>query len=384
MSDADAFEPQKLREHLRGHGHEPPDGHEAAGVVQDEQLSRFLSVLKREYDPTMADDSTAMPGRAEDLDLWQEMVAGAESRRARESVRDGDVQTMRHVVGDVDQRPDISGIRAINDLKDMISGPAPMFYIWAEPGSGKTNFALFLAELWKRQQSGDAVLASNIRTLRETDDWVDSEGTTRDGWLSGFSELQEWIEMDGDPLDHSQRPKLFIFDEASSSAGGSGSAGYQTKQKMGPLAYKIRKYSGAMIVIGHDGKDVHPLIRELGTCIYKESKKEATFYNDVQNRSGVDEIMSVTNIPPTEYRYDDSEPTEWQWSDVDEDEYEPSQAAKDSALWTAIRCKEEEMSNREAAQFLPFSHGWVGSRWREYQQGEIDDSRLSRVQQVIG
>jgi len=130
-------------------------------------------------------------------------------------------------------------------------------------------------------------------------------GEERDGWLANYGELKEWFTQDGDPMHNQQRPKLFIFDEASSSAGGSGSDGHNTKKKMGPLAYKIRKYGGSLIVIGHDGKDVHPLIRELGTAIHKEGLKEATFYQDVRNRRGHRPIMSVTGIPETDWRYDD-------------------------------------------------------------------------------
>ncbi len=66
--------------------------------------------------------------------------------------------------------------------------PAPMFYEWAEPGTGKSNFACLLGQLWKEQQPSDALVASNIRTLEETDEWTDSDGDRRDGWLANYGE----------------------------------------------------------------------------------------------------------------------------------------------------------------------------------------------------
>jgi len=60
---------------------------------------------------------------------------------------------------------------------------------------------------------------------------------------------------------------------------------------------------------GHDGWDVHPLVRELGVCVHKQGLKEATFYEDVRNRKGVNPIFSVSGIPETDWRYDDKEPT---------------------------------------------------------------------------
>lgn len=369
-SDSDAFEPQKFREHLRGFGHESPQSHEAAGVVQDEQLARFLRVVQQDYDPTLADCPDQMPGRAEELGLWQDIVGREEARVARESVRDGDVQTMRHVMGDMDQRPDVSSLRAIDTLQDMVSGSAVMFYLWAPPGAGKTNFALLLAELWRRHHGEGALLGSNIRTLRESDEWVDADGCRRDGWLASFGEMKEWLQQDGDPLGNDQTPKLFIFDEASSHAGGSGSNGHEAKKKMGPLLYKIRKYNGSIIVIGHDGKDVHPMIRELGVAVHKESKKKATFYEDVQNREGVNELQPVDGIPPTKFRYNDKEPTDWSWSDGESDsgEFDEGHAAgkREQKIVSTICAKKVGCSDRETSDIVGMSLGWVNNRWNEF------------------
>lgn len=382
--DADLYTPAQFREYQEGYAEREPDVHDHTGVVRDEQVSRFMSVLAENYDPNRADHPEAMPGRADDLDEYREIMRIAGTEVGRDALENGDMSSLKHLTGDAGQRPDISGMKAIDQLRGMVTGPAPMFYIWAEPGAGKTNFALLLAELWKMEKEGDALLASNVRTLRETDDWEDRDGNARDGWLSNFGELEEWIQQDGDPLHNDQKPKLFIFDEASSSAGGGGNAGYQTKQKMGPLAYKIRKYGGSLIVIGHDGKDVHPLIRELGHAVHKEGLKEATFYEDVKNRSGERPILQVSGIPETDYRYDDSEPTAWSWSKRGEDdEAEPEEWAREVAIYTAIMAKREGLSNRKAAKFVPYSYKWVGNRYNEWKDGEEHQDVISHVEEEI-
>jgi hypothetical protein len=386
-SQQELYTAAQFREYQEGHGQRQPDVHDHTGLVRDERVSRYLAVLSEVYDPgEHAERPEQLPGRAQELAVVQRMRRTAGTETAREALASGDMPTLKHLTGDAGQRADVSGLKAIEQLKATVTGPASMFYVWAEPGTGKTNFALLLAQLWKRERGSEALLASNIRTLRETDEWVDPEGDVRSGWLSSFGELEEWIQQDGDPLSNEQQPKLFIFDEASSSAGGSGSSGYETKQKMGPLAYKIRKYGGALIVIGHDGKDVHPLIRELGTAVHKESKKAATFYDDVKNRKGVGEQLAVEGIPPTDYRYDDKEPTAWSWEhhgEEDGEQYPPDQAMRDAAIATVIRAKEEGCSDREAAAFVPYSVGWVNSRWREYCDDGEHAETVNRVREVI-
>lgn len=386
--DNDVYTPAQYREHQDGYGVRDPEAHDHAGIVRDEQVSRYLSVVAETYDPTAPyverDGAGPLPGHAADLEEVSRPRRMAATETARNALDHGDMPTLKHLTGDQQQRADVSGLKAIDQLTQAVTGPAAMFYLWAEPGSGKTNFSLLLAQLWKRQRSSDALLGSNIRTLRETDEWTSSDGEKRDGWLPSFGDLQEWLQQDGDPLTHDQRPKLFIFDEASSSAGGTGANGYNAKEKMGPLAYKIRKYGGSLIVIGHDGKDVHPLIRELGVAIHKDGKKEATFYDDVQNRKGVGERFRVDGIPPTDYRYNDKEPTAWSWSENEhDDDLDATDAADDVDLWTVRECYQAGVSAREAAKFVRYSRDWTTRRYRWIKDDEFPHERADRAQEQI-
>ncbi|QLC33638.1 ATP-binding protein [Halarchaeum sp. CBA1220] len=381
----DLYTPAQYREHADGYGARDALGHEFSGIVHDAKVSRYLGVLANHYDPTDAENPAEMPARWADLEDVQDIVSLAATERGREAMQDGDMQMLKHLTGQTDQRADVSGMKAIDKLRTLMTGPAPMFYLWAEPGTGKTNFALLLAQLWQAAHEGEALLASNIRTLRETDDWTDDDGTTREGWLSNFGELQEWIQQDGDPLHNDQTPKLFLFDEASSSAGGSGTSGYETKAKMGPLAYKIRKYGGALIVIGHDGKDVHPLIRELGKAIHKEGLKDATVYDDVQNRRGKGEILQMTGIPETDYRYDDGEPTAWSWSNGDDEDLEYDDVVEDVAMWTIVneREKEDPLAYRKLAKKTPWDASTCSRRWKRYKEDGKYVDAVQRVEDII-
>ena len=382
----DVYTPPQFREHQDGYGQRDPDAHRHTGLTRDKDLSRFLSVLAEEYDPTPGEHVTHkeardLPGSVEDTDLYGSITQMEATEVARAALDAGDMQTLKHQTGDVGQRADVSGLQAIGTLKSFMTGPAPMFYQWAEPGTGKTNFALLLGQLWKREFPAGLV-ASNVRTLRETDEWTDADGEQRDGWLSSFGELEEWMQQDGDPMHNEQTSKLFIFDEASSSAGGGGSSGYQTKQKMGPMAYKIRKYGGSLIVIGHDGKDVHPLIREMGVCVHKEDLKRATFYQDVKNRKGVGRLAEVEGIPQTDWRYDDKEATSWSWRRHADDEMQVEEAAENCHLWTVRECYREGLSARKAAKYVPYSRDWTNRRYNWIEKDEFPHEKADSTEEL--
>jgi hypothetical protein len=381
----DLYTPAQFREYQEGYGDRDSDVDNHTALVRDAKLSRYLSILATHYDPREAEKPAAMPGQSKDLRHVRDMVRIEATETGRKAMDAGDMQTLKHLTGDQGQRADVSGIKAIDALRDQMTGPAPMFYVWAEPGAGKTNFACLLGQLWKEQQPADAIVASNVRTLEETDAWAVGGGEERDGWLANYGELKEWLTQDGDPMHNQQRPKLFIFDEASSSAGGSGSDGHNTKKKMGPLAYKIRKYGGSLIVIGHDGKDVHPLIRELGTAIHKEGLKEATFYQDVRNRRGHRPIMSVTGIPETDWRYDDKEPTSWSWSGDDEEDVEYDDVVEDVAMWTIVneREREDPVAYRQLAKKTPWDASTCSRRWKRYKEDGKYVDAVQRVENLI-
>ncbi|WP_137290942.1 hypothetical protein [Natronorubrum halophilum] len=384
--DNDLHVTAEAREHQEGYGQrENREIADHGGIVRDEQISRAMAVRSIHYDPTSADRPDKMPGQSKDLAKHEEirMVEGTENfRRAMEN---GDMATIKHMVGDTSQRADISGLKAIGKVDELINGPAPVIVVLGEMGAGKTDFACLLAQRWRALHQENSLLGTNIQSLEEKNRWVDADGDVQDGWIGDYGTLMEWVEQDGDPLEHSQRDKLFIGDEFSSAASGTGKQGYETRQKMAPLVYKIRKYGGALIYIAHGERSIHPMLWRVGTIVKKVSQKKAIIADSIRSAQLADIEGEIEGVPPTDLRYNTKEASDWSWSEYGDetDEMAAGEAARKTAIWTAIRCKEEGMSNRETATYVPYSHQWVGTRWREYKDDGEHVDTLAKVEEVI-
>ncbi|MFC4436998.1 MULTISPECIES: hypothetical protein [Natrialbaceae] len=391
MSDQQAdqqalFTAAQAREHQEGYSDR--DNREIAdhgAIVRDEKVSRAMAVREIHYDPREAERPDKMPGMAKDLRKNEQirMMEGTET--FRKAMENSDMPTIKHMVGDTSQRADVSGLKAIGKVDELINGPAPVIVVLGEMGAGKTDFACLLAQRWRALHQNDSLLGTNIQSLEEKNRWVDDDGDVQDGWIPDYGTLMEWVEQDGDPLEHSQRPKLFIGDEFSSSASGTGKQGYETRQKMAPLVYKIRKYGGALIYIAHGERSIHPMLWRVGTIVKKVSKKKAVIADSIRNAELADIQGQIEGVPPTDLRYNTKEASDWRWSEYGEksDELGADEAAKMTAIWTAIRCKEEGMTDRETATFVPYSHGWVNTRWKEYRDDGQHRETLGRVEEII-
>ena len=161
-------------------------------------------------------------------------------------------------------------------------------------GSGKTDFALLLAEL--RSRVSDVTVATNVESVVEKDEYI-----------CRFDELDEWVTSDGE--------KLFIFDEASSHASGYGSDASEVTGKLRQLLRSFRKNRASLLIVGHTGKDVHPDVRRLANdIIRKESKAEARIYDHVDDDGRVEDVkMRLSGIEQTAWSYDTREMSEWHW-----------------------------------------------------------------------
>lgn len=366
----DLYTPAQQREHLDAYGIRDPLAHPNAGIVQDPLVNRFLGVLSNSYDPTASDRPGDLPGRAADLDEVERISAVSAAERHREALADGDMQTLKHLTGQQDQRADVSGLKAIGKIDELINGPAPILVIIGEPGAGKTNFACMLAQRYCDDNPGTLV-ASNVRTLRETTEWTDKTGIEHDGWTGGFPEFKEWLRHEGNPTRNEQTPKLGLLDELSSHAGGSGKAGQLTRKYMGPLVFKVRKFGGALIVIAHDEASIHPLLTRLGLVIKKTSQKKAVVYDRIVNGRPKGKRFEVEGIPPTDWRYDDKEETDWYWKneEAEDDSAGLDEAdVKQVAAWTMVTCRNAGLSTRQIAEYVPYGKTTVGN-WLD----DIDD-----------
>ncbi|WP_255193968.1 hypothetical protein [Natronobeatus ordinarius] len=385
--EQDLYTTAQAREHQEGYsGRENRELHDHSGVIRDAKLSRQLSIRALHYDPYRTSRPDKMPAASKDLRKHRHIrkVEGTETLRT--ALENGDMPTIKHLVGDSSQRADVSGIKAMGTIDELVAGPAPVIVVLGEMGAGKTDFACLLGQRWRDLHGSDSLVGTNIQSLEEKNRWVDGDGDVQDGWIPDYGTLMDWVEQDGDPLEHSQRPKLFLGDEFSSAASGTGKQGYETRQKMAPLVYKIRKYGGALIYIAHGESSIHPMLWRVGKIVKKVSRKKAIVADKVSNGELRKIEAEIEGIPPTDWRYNTKEASDWRWSafsDEENDGLEASEAAKATAIWTAIRCKEEGLSNRETAKYVPYSHGWVGSRWREYTDDGKHAETLAKVEEVI-
>ncbi len=382
---ADLYTPAQYREHLESYGLRDPDGHPLSGIVQDGDVGRYLSVVNNHYDadavPSEMPGNPFGEGNDRGLEEIENIASIAAADRGREAMAEGDMQTLKHLTGQQDQRADISGMKAIQRIDQVIESPAPVIVILGEMGAGKTDFANLLGQR-ARHLLGIEKVASNVKSLRETDQWHDQDGEPHPGYVPGYDTLDEWVKQDGDPVENEQSSKVFIGDEFSSEGSGSGKSGYMMRKLMGPIVYKIRKYNGLLIYIAHDASSIHPLLWRLGVIIHKEDQKTATAYDRVSNGKLRDQLWTVEGVPPTDWRYNTQEATSWDWpGDADSDDgVVPEDVAYDTAVYIVAQAKENDLSIRKTADMVPFGKTWVGDRRAELEAGEhegIADKVLS-------
>lgn len=379
--DNDVYAAAKHREYLDGFQEREPDAAHHTGRTDDALVSRYLATLERSWNPADHDPAPGdLPGQARDLEDVRLMRTIGETAIARDALKEGDAFRLQHHTGDVNQRSDLSGMKAVGHLDDILQGPAPVVVILGDMGTGKTDLACLLLQRWtgwiRRHEGVDPQIGTNIRSLEEKTTWTTDDGDERDGWLPTFPDLMDWVKQDGDPLDHKQTPKGFIADEFSSVGGGSGKSGHLTRKKMGPLVFKIRKYGGFLVYIGHDEASVPPLLWRVGIIIKKQEKKKAVVGRRVKNGEVRDKLpfSPLVGIPPTDWTFNTKEASQWSWTRGADDEGkqtpEPGEVAYATAVYTVREAKEGGLSHRETAQYVPFGKDWVGERWREIQEGD--------------
>jgi len=151
---------------------------------------------------------------------------------------------------------------------------------------------------------------------------------------------------------------------------------------MGPLVFKIRKFNGMLIYIAHDPSSIHPLLWRVGYIIQKQDLKSAIVADSIKSGEVRDKLFEIDGIPQTDWRYDTSDPAVWSWTGAEgEEEPEPGEVAYNVALWTVRECKEDGLSHRDTAKYVPFGKSWVGSRWPEIQDGEHDEA-MDKVEAI--
>lgn len=364
-----------------------------AGEVSNSKTRRHLTATRSAY------ERAARAGwLGEGVPVsWEDLRAVVEKRIYHETESFGrrvekSPEKLRAHVGSERERVDVSGWHDIERIRRIVDDDHLRLYEFGEPGSGKTSAGCTVARHWLEQREDrDPELLSNSRTIVSEARKHGHRAT----WVQNWPELEEILYVDVETvLAGDVEPRLFLFDEASSQASGSGSQGHEARTKLAVLAYKMRKYGCALVMIGHDGKDIHPALREMCIALHKTDKKEARFYQSVRNRKGVDPITpAITGWPDSMWSPNDKDPAGWAWAretsedDEDDGSITRSEAFREIAIWTVVdektRHGDEGLSfDKIASRRLSgaYSGEWCRRRWNEYQDGEHGEI-IAEIQQ---
>lgn len=346
--------------------HLPPHAGEIASRDERRTMTAIFQAFER-----AARDGRIRSADIQDMsehDRWHDLRQALGSEALAYAVAEGHAPRIRHLVGSREPSADVSGLRAIGKLDDLISQTPAMFYIFGQMGAGKTMLGTLMCQRWKRHNPNGEV-ASNIRTLDQAT------------WLDEWHEVENWIKEDEEiVLAGKQTPKLYFLDEGSSVASGRGKQGYETAQKLGRLTYKIRKFGGSLIIIGHDGKDVSPIIRELSIAVEKTGTKSARFYQDVKNRRGREPItpeLKGIPLPDKEWQPNTYDMANFYWS---EEQAADDADAREAAIYTVAKAREQGMSVRAIANFVPYGKTWVNDRTKELETEGMHIDVMDRVE----
>lgn len=354
-----------------------------AGEVGNRQtrqtLSKIENAYQRAYDRGwLASDD--WPASVEDTELYRRIRTHYETETYARRVED-DPDKLRAHVGSQSDEIDVSGWDAIETIRREIVDAHLRLYIYGEPGTGKTRSGCLVARHWldarRREGESDARILTNIRSLAAEQDPVTH--------VSNWPALREEIDQTAsDMMAREGDPFLFLFDEASSQASGSGKDGYEAKKKLATLTYKIRKYNGSLCIIGHDGKDLHPAVRELAKVLQKETKKKAQLYESINNRNPEQPITEqIVGWPDSKWSPDEHDPAPWAWSVDDDADPADSVDARDYAVYHAVRAREAGVSVSETAEIVGKSDGWVSSRHNGWKRGEEEEDIVNQVAALI-
>jgi hypothetical protein len=198
-------------------------------------------------------------------------------------------------------------LTSLKKLFDLISSPGGRIqYLFGSQGAGKTDFAILQAEfLYSLKQ---VEIGTNIKTLADNYEHIE--------YIEEFEELEDWLRSDG--------RKFYILDEASSLLTGYYSDSGDVIDAFKSLITKLRKNDSNLVLIGHSGKDIHPLFRRLAIFVHKRSKKEVRFYRTARADSSgkieaEDQLLKLSNIPPSNWDYSTDEESTF-YIDIEDEE----------------------------------------------------------------
>lgn len=298
--------PAKLRTLQRGQTERETPVDEFVGPVVDDEIRQLMTRMERAF----RSNGETFRG----TQMYRDLLHEGANEGVQYALEHRQDYIISNTVGETSETTDLSGLRTTRKLRQAITRPAYVAYIYGQMGNGKTDFALLLSEVWRdeREAEGyDVELASNVKT------WERAETVTE------YDELTDWMGTE-DGTDPENSRRLFVFDEASSHASGYSGDANETRENLGKLVNLMRKHGTSMIIIGHTGKDVHPdVLRKSTHIIRKKGLKEAEIYRRETEVGGemINSLdLDLDGIPPTNEVFSTHEASSWSWGQSDRED----------------------------------------------------------------
>lgn len=138
--------------------------------------------------------------------------------------------------------------------------------------------------------------------------------------MENFEDFKTAIEFDPD------QQWIAVLDELSSHASGYSADSGEVEKHMRQMVRKAAKTGTRLLALGHDGKDIHPTVREMANdWVVMEREIEGTrpdpeedtfrghFYEDMEDREPKGLRWTLDDVPKAPWRYNPSEFTSWAW-----------------------------------------------------------------------
>lgn len=167
-------------------------------------------------------------------------------------------------------------------LTRLMRHPAPIIIVGGKPDSGKTDFALHMAERSLERKMIDEV-GTNIKVFDD-----------RFLRISSVKGLETWFFF-------SKLRKLFLFDEASSHIDRRNPLS-KINKGMRHVGFKVRKGHGKIIIITQRFKDVESTFDDPDLTVCKIKKLSRT--TALLKSPLFPEILNITDIPATIIKFD--------------------------------------------------------------------------------
>lgn len=266
---------------------------------QDSREFEILNYLENNFNDILKiarNKNIEIPTKLKESKFYKDLLKNQTSKYISKAVADSNVSVVKRITGKKIHETDISGLKTLRKMKNRLKEDVYIAYIMGKMGTGKTDFALLLAEIYKYDLNGS--VGSNISSCTETK------------YISELDELKSWLESNSSH-------KLFIFDDASNFASGHAKSKAKVEKKFLDLLRNFRKNKADLIIIGHSGKDIHKEIRSHVVDFIKKhdgNKKKASFYSNIKNRELRKLQFTVNNIPETNFDFDTNEKAKWNWN----------------------------------------------------------------------